>query len=250
MRRRAVLLVMATLTSILSASSAHAQGWRWLEKLSGPGDFYGLELDLKVWCRYDEVDPDPKIMEQRAKYGAVAISPPCWFKRSKSPNSVAVDSKSKQGAASGGQLDLEKRIDAVGLSVSYLRGRSDLEYADAAADRSVQIWSIEGFYDHRLSKALQRIEVGVAAGANWFVPETDSFVRASIEPRVTLRLFDLTRSGEYLGTASLRVGAVFFTEGFTAADFGAIPGTYESGTEWGPSIRFIFDFDKNPFKSR
>ena len=55
MRRRAVWLAMATLGLFLSASPAYAQGWRWLEKLSGPGDFYGFELDVKVWCHYDEV---------------------------------------------------------------------------------------------------------------------------------------------------------------------------------------------------
>jgi hypothetical protein len=248
MRRRAVWLAMATLSLFLSASPAYAQGWRWLEKLSGPGDFYGFELDVKVWCHYDEVAADPNVMEQRSKYRSFAISPPCLIKNPKAQNTVAVDSKLRQSTDSEKRLDLEKRIDVVGLSVSYVRGSSDLVYADSTADRSVQITALEGFYDHRLSRTLQRIEIGVAAGVNWFGSEADSFVRASIEPRVTLRLFDLTKGGEYLGTANLRLGALFFTGGFTAADFGAIPGTYDSGTEWGPSIRFIFDFDKNPFK--
>ena len=51
MRRRTLLVAICSAV-ILSATPAHAQGWRWLWKLSGPGDFTGYELDVKLVCGY------------------------------------------------------------------------------------------------------------------------------------------------------------------------------------------------------
>jgi hypothetical protein len=47
----------------------------------------------------------------------------------------------------------------------------------------------------------------------------------------------------------VRFGLLAFFDDFDAADFGAIPGSYRSGTEIGPSVRFILDFDRNPLSS-
>ena len=52
-----------------------------------------------------------------------------------------------------------------------------------------------------------------------------------------------------MGTASVRIGLLAFFNEFDDGHFGAIRGSYRSGTEVGPSIRFILDFDRNPFRS-
>jgi hypothetical protein len=232
MRGRASSIAMTAVALVVSAAPAAAQdGWRWLEKLSGPGDFYGYELGAKLLCKYDDA--------RTGRQGEVesAISLPCLMKR--------------QAAR---EVDLARRIYAFGVSAGYLRALSnDLQYApsDEHIDRTVHVIAVEGFYDHRIGD-LSRLDYGVAVGANWFVGRAfDNFVRTSVEPRVSFKLFDLRRgtgTTAYKGTFTVRVGALIWFKEFTAEDFGAIPGTYRSGTEIGPSVRFIFDFDRNPFK--
>jgi hypothetical protein len=218
MRRRGGWVALTILVWGAGAVPARAQGWRWLEKLSGPGDFYGFEYDQKLLCRYEE-EPSQ-----------IAISAPCVRKNQKNP-------------------DLTKRIFALGLSASYLRGKNDLTYAPTLehVDRTIQIVTVEGFYDHRIKGT--RLDYGAAVGINWFVvPDFDDFTRVSIEPRLTFKLFDMTQGDHYVGTFAIRAGVLFFTKGFDADDFGAVPGTYRSGTEVSPSVRFVFDFDRNPLK--
>ncbi len=257
MRQRALLMVTIA-ASVLFAAPAHAQGWRWLEKLSGPGDFSGYELNVKVFCHYDTVAAPPDTTRF-----AVPISMPCLFKsagKSEDATTAAETVDRNKGKTlhpnvvksktDGTFLDLSRRIDAIGVGVSYLRGAGDLEYpsTDEHVDRTVQLWAIEAFYDHRWT---QRLDLGVATGANIFVvPEADTFVRWSAEPRVTLKLFDLRKGDTYAGSATLRIGALFLFGRFEDEDFGAIPGTYRSSSvDVGPSFRFVLDFDRNPFKS-
>jgi hypothetical protein len=247
---RRPLLTMVMVASVLDAAPARAQGWRWLEKLSGPGDFTGYEVSLKIWCQY-----------QSAKDGsgnpiaAVGISLPCLVKKPAdremrnwlSPSEVVVEDERGNKRT----IDLAHRNYAIGVSASYLRGRNDLPYEPTVdhIDRTVQVVPVEAFVDFRLR---DRTDVGLAVGPNFFlVRAADDFVRWSVEPRLTIKLFDLRKGNDnlYAGTASLRIGLLTFFREFTARDFGAI-GNYRSGTETGPSVRFIFDFDRNPFTTR
>jgi hypothetical protein len=263
MRQRALLVVM-TVVLLLSAAPASAQGWRWLEKLSGPGDFYGYEVNVKVFCHYEEVSPEDRKASERF---VPAISMPCVFKTAARPNkdrkptpqppagdprdSVRPEHPYYAELKDKSVVDLSRRIDALGVGVSYLRGSGDLEYAPTVehVDRTVQLWAFEAFYDRKLPTS-DRVDYGVAAGANLFVvPEADTFVRLSVEPRLTIKLFDLRKRDLYVGTASLRLGALFLFGRFEDVDFGAIPGTYQSAkVDVGPSFRLVLDFDRNPFK--
>jgi hypothetical protein len=244
---RRLLVTMMIAAGLLHPASASAQGWRWLEKLSGPGDFTGYEVDFKLFCNYDRVPSGPRL--------AVAVSVPCLIKKAGAevPKDQAPSPSSAVKIGEGKTIDLARRAYSLGVGVSYLRGRSDLPYAptDEGIDRTIQILAIEGFFDHRLST---RVDYGVAFGPNLFlVPTFDDFTRFSLEPRITVKLFDLRRGQEndFIGTASLRVGALLFFKEFVAADFGAI-GPYRSGSsvEWGPSVRLVFDFDRNPLRAR
>ena len=229
MRRPIGWVAMAVLMSVLQASPARAQGWRWLEKLSGPGDFFGFEYAQKIWCDFErKPEPGTRII------AIPGISMPCLWH----PDREAE-----------GEPDITDRIYAAGASVSYLRAlTNNLKYAstDDHVDHTVQILVFEGFYDR---KVRNRLDVGAAVGLNWFlVPHFSDFTRVSIEPRVTAKLFDMKQGDTYLGPFGVRVGLLIFTKGFKAEDFGAIPGTYESGLEIGPSVRFVLDFDRNPFR--
>jgi hypothetical protein len=242
---RRALLTAITAASVLYAVPAQAQGWRWLEKLSGPGDFTGYEVSVKLWCKYDEVN-----LKTRAVIPGISM--PCVFKAKAddSPENDPKDLRSSDAIVGKRVLNLTQRVYALGASVSYLRGRSDLIYLPTIThvDRTVQVWAFEGFFDHRMTS---RIDSGVAVGANVFVvPASDNFARWSIEPRVTFKLFDLRKDDLYAGSATVRVGLLAFFKEFNAEDFGAIPGTYRSGAEVGPSIRFVLDFDRNPFGSK
>jgi hypothetical protein len=244
--RRALLM---SIVGVLCAVPAQAQGWRWLEKLSGPGDFTGYEVNVKLWCGYDPADM--AIAAKKRMFSGVSL--PCVFKKtteSGNSNSKVRTIEGKDGK-DGRDIDLRRRQWALGIGTSYLRGSNDLPYAptDEYIDRTIQIVAVEGFFDHRISS---RTDWGFAFGPNLFlVPAADNLVRWSVEPRVTVKLFDLQRgpANTYLGTASLRVGLLAFFGGFTASDFAAI-GPYHAKSEVGPSVRFILDFDRNPFTSK
>jgi hypothetical protein len=242
--RRLLLSAAAGVAALtLSPAAAEASGWRWLEKLSGPGDFFGFQADIKIYCVYDDKAPAPSDAEIDKAPG---VSIPCIHKRG---NKRGENGKKH----SNYRLNLEERRHASGISVGYLRAASnDLIYDETIdlSDRTVQVVTLEAFHDRRF-RGFQRIDYGVAVGANLFIgPAGHRLWRASIEPRVTLKLFDLTQRDHYVGTFNVRIGALWFPGGFKDTDFGAVPGTYDSGVEVGPSVRFIFDFDENPFKNR
>src|SRR5262245_2176504 len=236
-----------TLVSILPASPAQAQAWRWLEKLSGPGNFIGYEVELKVFCKYDPTD-------EAARAGFVAVSLPCIFKHTtddETDGSTTIASAKDKNDPTRKQevaIDLKRRVWAFAVAASYLSGTTNTLPYDREVDRIVRIAVLEESFDRRL---VNRLDVGVAVGQNWFFPPDTDFFRWSVEPRVTWKFFDLTRhTGKetvYWGTASLRAGAVIFSDKFNAADFGAV-GPYVSHGQVVASIRFILDFDRNPFK--
>lgn len=236
--RRLTTALIVTMALCWESAPAYAQGWRWLEKLSGPGDFSGLSFDQKLFCSYDEKEKagagDPQgVVEPEG----IGFSAPCLNR-----------------PRDGQKRDLTRRRWATGVGVSYLRGDNDLLYepVDTHVDRTVSVYGIEGFFDHRLGGKNSRIDGGVAVGLNIFDPRTaSSFVKVSVEPRVTFKLFDLRVDQKFVGTFAIRVGALVFLDGFEAEDFGALPGTYSSGgAEAGLSLRMVFDFDRNPFKRR
>ena len=238
--------------SILHASPAHAQAWRFLEKLSGPGNFIGYEVALKLFCRYDG----------RFKNGGagteslVGVSLPCIFKHTKdettdgSTTTATITDPNDHTRTREVDLDLKRRVWAIAAAASYLSGTTNKLPYDREVDRIVRIVSLEESFDFRFRK-VNRLDVGAAVGQNWFFPPDTSFFRWSVEPRVTVKLFDLTRQHDmenvYWGTVGLRAGAVIFSDSFNAADFGAI-GPYVSHGQVVASIRFIVDFDRNPFK--
>lgn len=235
--RRMCGVVLAVLVCGVAAAPAEASGWRWLEKLSGPGHFVGLQLDMKILCEYES-----KPAQSQATEGirVVHVSAPCIKKRNE--KGVPTDAIN---------LDLTRRRYAAGVSVGYLQSLdNDLSYAvtPEPVDTGVKVATFEGFYDRKFPNSY-RAEYGIAVGGNLFVvPAAENFWRMSVEPRVTFKLLDLSRGGEYKGTFNVRLGLLWFPGGFKDTDFGALPGTYDSGVELGPSIRFIFDFDANPFK--
>ena len=169
---RRALVVAAIAASSLYAVPAQAQGWRWLEKLSGPGDFTGFEVNVKLLCEYD---PPPS-----SDSGGFTGPNPCLLNRPQ---------RSTEGRTSNadGLVDLSSRHYALGVGVSYLRGDNDLPYPPTAThvDRTIQVWAFETFFDHRLTG---RVDGGIALGANVFVvPGHENFTRLSVEPRVTVK---------------------------------------------------------------
>ena len=134
------------------------------------------------------------------------------------------------------RLDPREAPVCAGRGRQHLRGDSDLAYAptDPPVDRTVQA-GFETFYDHRLKGDT---DLGVAVGANVFVvPNADAFVRWSVEPRLTLKLFDLRKRNRYAGTASLRLGVLALFGEFLAENFGRFPARTVQAMRWGSALR-------------
>jgi hypothetical protein len=231
---------------VLHAAHAQAQAWRFLEKLSGPGNFYGYEVEFKLLCRYE-----PKAGERPLVL--LPVSLPCIFKhttddKSSGSTTFATVKDPKTNEATEIEIDLKKRVWAIAVATSYLSGTTNTLPYDRPVDRIVRLASLEESFDFRL---IDRVDAGVAVGQNWFFPPDTRFFRWSIEPRLTWKLFDVTRDHNaenvYWGTLSLRAGVLIFSDPFNAADFGAV-GPYVSHGQYVASVRLIVDFDRNPFK--
>jgi hypothetical protein len=186
---------LSILLLLASASAVQAAGKGWLEKLSGPGPFFGWEYPtLPLWC-----------------FGEEASGPFCK-----------------------GYQDQPNRTVVLSFTYSDYDSRANsLEYEESnSADKTVNLKSFAFSLDLRLHPAL---DVGVGLGVNRFSGDAfNSFSRFSLDGlRVTWRpigLFHGKESVRVFGSGvkfslrdllQVKLRATLFPGGFDAGDFGS-----------------------------
>lgn len=225
MKKLAIIALVAGLWT-LCPTDAHAQAGfiRWLEKLSGPGPFVGGGLEIYGLCYAAEKDsidgPEP-----------AATQPRNWF----------FDVNCARAARDRQRL-------TIGIQFAKMTGDNDLLYDESVPENlrdSVSATTLMGSADLSLTRSL---DVGVGLGFIHFGGSPrGSFSRVALEPiRVTLKPLAMRPTGgrslmelykqEWL---QLRVVMTVLPGGFDAEDFGAVPGSYRTGTEVQANMYFI-----------
>jgi hypothetical protein len=219
MRQSVVIGFFALTCALVSARPADAQAGfiRWLEKLSGPGPFVGAGLEIYGLCYAAEKDsitaPEPAATEPRR-----------WF----------FDVNCARAARDRQRL-------TIGVQFSKMIGDNNLQYDASVPDDlhdTVGATALLGSADLTVARPL---DLGVGVGFLHFTGGLPgSFTRFALEPlRVTwkpLAMRPAADSSDRMGLykrewLQIRLVMTVIPGGFDAEDFGAIPGSYRSGTE-------------------
>lgn len=220
MKRLILIALAAFALSLASARPASAQAGfiRWLEKLSGPGPFVGGGLELYGLCYGGE---KASVLDADAS----ATGKSKWF----------WDSNCGRAARDRQRL-------TVGVQLSKMLGDNGLQYDESVpADRHDTVGAslFLGTADLGVTRAL---DIGAAVGFIHFTgAPPGAFTRPAIEPlRVTWKPLamkplaagaDSARQQYRREWLQLRIVIDVLPGGFDAEDFGAIPGTFKTGTE-------------------
>ncbi len=188
MKRYGVTVLFIVFVLVSSSDVAMAQfggGWTWLDKLSGPGDFWGPAFYMSFCLgsggetvRIKECDFD---------------NPRIWFNL-------------------GG-----------GRATTDAGTREDLDYP------AMSLWTFEPSLDIRLFKIdWFSFEWGFATGLHRFKSDGfQDFWRVSLQP---IR-FGVKMNIKSYSQIVVRISGTYFIDGFTAADFGDLNGTFVSRGE-------------------
>ena len=222
--KKAVLIgLLALACGLVPVRPAEAQAGfiRWLEKLSGPGPFYGPGFDLYGFCygikKNSSIDYD--LTDEQLRTNTYA---PSWFWN-----------------VNCGKANRTSRRLTIGVQDPKLWGDNNLEYdATVPEDQrdTVTATIFLGSADFGVDRSL---DVGAGLGFVHFTgTPAGGFSRAVLEPlRVTFKPLTMRRataSGPNLYRREwlqFRLVMTVLPGGFDAEDFGAIPGSYPSGTE-------------------
>lgn len=214
MRRVHVVVVCVTMFLGVFAKPADAQWWGWFEELNGPGPSIGLGWDFKLVCGYPSEE------------GIEPTTDCVFLKRN--------------------NREVERRWSAGAEVSAHWTKSNDLTYAQffQDSDKTATILAIGPFFDYRFC---QCADIGVTVAANRFSGDPfESFWRVSIEPRITVRLLDLTRGEQKVrtGRLSIAAGVLLFPQGFDDVDFGAVPGTFHMDLEPLFTVKLVVDIDR------
>ncbi len=220
MIRRPIAAALFLLLSF-GVGSAEAQWWAgWLDRLSGPGTFKGQGVFVDFLCYGEKktsssgsrqlfVDLDCSQAEPRTWRTIIGVES-AWYTADDNPLAYA-------GEPSNDLMQVKLRT------------------LVPTVDFAPNAW----------------IEIGAGVGIAWFDGElfgtTSKLmlqpIRVTIKP-LTLIFSDFDERQPALGILQFRVQGTTFPGGFDAADFGAIPGSWRTGTELLASWHIVLDFEK------
>ena len=224
MRRILVATIWGLLLQLLLPSPALAW-WELLEELSGPGRFYGWDVDLRLFCINDKFDParagDPT---ERVGPTAGAIVSACRVKR---------------GYA---------RRMAVNLGARFLWADDNSRFANG---QRISLTTLEPAVSFNLlSKYPDRdfVDYGFGAGVYWFSStEFPSFNGAFLEP-VRIEFHPTTNMKQNHKWAAaipvIRLWYLLFPAGFETASFAAGPEVPPRiSRDWAFNLGLFFDLE-------
>ena len=223
--RRVALTLVSTALMVVALPSPAAAWWEFLEELSGPGRFYGWDVDLRLFCLNDKFDPtrsgDPT---ERVGPTAGAVVSAC---------------RGKKGYA--------RRL-AVNLGARFMWADDNPRFANGQRISFTTLEPAVSF--NLLSKYPDRdfVDYGFGAGAYWFSStEFPSFNGAFLEP-IRIEIHPTTNMKQnHRWTAAIpmvRLGMLMFPGGFETASFAAAPGVPPRiSRDWAFNAGIFFDLE-------
>ncbi|HSC27417.1 MAG TPA: hypothetical protein VLD67_09095 [Vicinamibacterales bacterium] len=227
-RRHVTASIVATVCVMFSATPASAQDgfWRWLERLSGPGPYHG-------W--------------------GVSVTPLCF--------GVVKKDRLAADPDRGGPVEPFLDIGCGKASRNDFRAMLRFEFAWLGADDNKLEYDGDRTRDELKTNAFSFIpavdfgvtrwlEIGAGMGFIRFTGDAfDSFSKPAIQPlrvRAKPLLFRRNLPTEQklaypLEFLQIEYVVTLIPDGFEAQDFGAVPGTFSTGTEFLSSVSVVVD---------
>jgi hypothetical protein len=229
MRRVSTIIVCAMILQAVCASQAFAW-WDGVEHASGPGPFYGWDIQLRLFC---VVQPEGQRAEVRTSGPVGAILSVCR---------IAKDNRDRKAGK-------ERERVMFDLGARFLRTKKYEdqvergEIPDFANGNRIHLTTLEpAVMFPVVDKGLFRLDYGFGAGVYWlssegFEPDNGTF----LEPiRFDFRL--RLPSSWKVDAAIARFGWLNFPAGFNFQDFGGAPGhDGRVSSDWVKSIALFVD---------
>jgi hypothetical protein len=216
MSRFSLRVAFAVGLLLMLPGRAHAW-WDFIEQLSGPGPFYGWDVEVRLFCVVDKVDTGapagtPRVLEEDRRMALTvgAVVSACRVKKRDlaQPNIYYV-----------------RRL-AVDIGARVVWADDNPQFANG---QRISLTTLQPTISiNLLSKWPDRdfVDYAFGAGAFWFSSsEFPSFSGAFIEP-VRLEIHPTTKMKENRWAAlipSVRAGYIMFPAGFETARFAASP---------------------------
>jgi hypothetical protein len=205
------------------SSLAHADFLDWIDELSGPGPFWGLSVDARLYCfGIDKSTPN-------ATLGADADD----------VNKVCLVNRVQNSTLSNKRTVVTFNMTA-GIAWSK---QNHLTYADGTTHGVNLAW----FEPAVWVLPIPQVAVGASVGLDRFFSRDDNvfdaFSRGYVRPQVEIKPFDFPKGPHpaSLRRLTLRLSAEIIPHSFDAKDFGAIAGL-NTNHEVLKSFAVVYDF--------
>lgn len=232
MRRVTVTALCAAFFLFMRPAPAHAW-FDWIDQLSGPGPFQGLDFQWRVACI---ADPNVQSTADRKDPGTSSL---------RSLDSFDGGAKVVAGIFGAGCLGQHKVHPVASLNFRVARlwsMNNNLQYAGGGEGPTVNMWQFEPSFSTFVDDA-KVVELTVGMGTS--VLSGDGFnsmtrlyfrpVMLTITPGGRLPRKDgqgNSSAGRSFSRAlSISTGLFYMPKGFDAEDFGAVPGTFHTDKE-------------------
>ena len=220
---------------LLASAPAHAW-WDFIEQLSGPGPFYGWDVEVRLFCVVDKIDTTPgneRVLpadpHPRSAVGVLVSA--CTVPKRKDKASPTYHTRRLA-------IDVGARVMWADDNPQFANGQ---RISLTTLEPSITInllsrWPNKDFVDYAFG-----------AGAFWFSStEFPSFSGAFLEP-VRFEFHTTTKMKENKWVAlvpSVRVGYLMFPSGFETARFAAAPGVAPRiSRDWVFNAGVFFDLE-------
>jgi hypothetical protein len=223
--RRVALTLVSTALIVVALPSPAAAWWEFLEELSGPGRFYGWDVDLRLFCLTDKFDP------ARAGDPTERVGP--------TAGTIVSACRVKKGYA---------RRMAVNLGARFMWADDNPQFANGQRISFTTLEPAVSFNLFSKHPDADFVDYAFGAGVYWFSSkEFPSFNGAFLEP-VRIEFHPSTNMKQnHRWTAAIpvvRLGMLMFPGGFETASFAAAPGVPPRiSRDWAFNAGIFFDLE-------
>lgn len=208
-----ILMFSAMVLAAVPTPAQAAFSWFWLDNLSGPGPFQGVESEWRIRC-----------------FGG---TPPAQV----GVRVVGVESDCRSGTK-------EKHKRSLNVTGAlYFTTSNNLAYKASDVDKKIGLLRVGPSF----AWAFEERTLELKAGVEWdyfFGPAFDNFSRLAVPLLLDYKPFVNDRNNTertLRNIVTVRVGVMIIPKGFDASDFGAIPGSFHTSFEALPTVGLVFD---------